>query len=395
MGTEATFKGPSGIAMDGKGNLFVADSGNSIIREIDTNGNVTTIAGQAGVQGSGDGQGTEATFKGPSGIAMDGKGNLFVADSSNSIIRKIDTTGNVTTIAGQAGEVGSGDGIGASVTFNGPNGITVDGQGNLFVADTGNNLIRTGVPPQPQIIKFGAIPKKVYGAPSFNLTATASSGLPVSFTSADSNVATVFSNTVTLVGAGTTTITATQSGNGSYLAATPVTNTLIVTPATQTITLPAIPAQTFGNAPVPLTATASSSTNQTVTFTSSKTNVATVLGNTLSIVGAGVTTITASVTAPNYIPATTSRVLTVNKAAQTISFSTPSSEAFVKGSTFTLMATAPGGTVSFKSSNPKVISITGTIATIQGVGKATITASCPASANYLGATPVAIAVTVQ
>jgi hypothetical protein len=67
----------------------------------------------------------------------------------------------------------------------------------------------------------------------------------------------------------------------------------------------------------------------------------------------------------------------------------------VKGGTFSLSGSAPGGTVSFKSSNPKVISIKGTTATIQGVGKATITASCPASANYLGSTPVTIAVTIQ
>jgi len=381
--------------VDGKGNLFVADSGNSTIRKIDTNGNVTTIAGRAGVTGSKGGNGIAARFNFLQAITLDGAGNLFVVDAGNNLIRKIDTKANVTTLAGQSDVKGSDDGVGANATFNYPQGITVDGNGNLYVADTKNNLIRKGVLQALQTIKFGTIPKKVYGTASFSLTATASSGLPVTFTSANSNVATVFSNTITILGAGTTTITATQAGNGGYLAATPVTNTLIVTPATQTITLPAIPAQAYGNNPVTLTATASQSTNQTVTFTSSKPNVATVSGNTLSIVGAGVTTITASVTAPNYMPATTSRVLTVSKASQTISFSTPSSEVFVKGSTFTLKATAPGGTVSFKSSNPKVISITGTTATIQGVGKATITASCPASANYQGSTPVAIAVTVQ
>jgi len=142
QGTNATFNSPSGIAVDATGNLFVADSGNNTVRKVDTNGDVMTIAGQAGVGGSDDGQGTNATFNGPSGIAVDATGNLFVADSGNSTTRKIDGNWNVTTIAGQTGVTGSSDGQGTNATFNSPQGITVDGAGNLLVADTSNNTIR-------------------------------------------------------------------------------------------------------------------------------------------------------------------------------------------------------------------------------------------------------------
>ena len=141
-GSAARFSSPWGIAADGLGNLFVADSYNHTIRKIDTQGTVTTIAGQAGVIGSADGPGSTARFTFPGGIAADGLGNLFVADSSNRTIRKIDTHGTVTTIAGQAGAYGSADGPGSTARFNYPVGIAADGLGNLFVADSGNNTIR-------------------------------------------------------------------------------------------------------------------------------------------------------------------------------------------------------------------------------------------------------------
>lgn len=396
-GTNVTFahNSPQAVTVDGSGGVYVADTYNDIVRKIDSNGLVTTLAGKSGVKGGNDGIGTNATFDEPAGVVADGNGNVYVAD--NSTIRKIDSNGVVTTLAGKYPGYKTLNGTGSSAGFDGPSGITLDASGNIYVAEYVGNTIRKGSLGTNivQTIKFEAIPKKVYGAPSFTLTATATSGLPITYISSKTNVATVFSNTVTIVGAGTTTITATQTGSPNFKGATPVKRILTVAQATQAIIFGAIPAHSYGDASFPLTAIVSPSTNQTVTFTSSKTNVATVSGNTLTIVGAGETTITASVTAPNYTPATTSRVLIVNKAAQTISFSTPSSEVFVKGSTFTLTATAPGGTVSFKSSNPKVISITGTTATIQATGKATITASCPASANYKGSTPVAIAVTVQ
>jgi len=151
VGSQARFLHPSGVAMDGNGNLFVADSGNSTIRRISPAGEVTTLAGEAGQRGSSDGTGAQARFDLPdsglqfndaSGLATDGAGNVYVADTNNHTIRRITPEGVVTTLAGSAGERGSTDGIGAEARFDRPQGLATDGRGNVYVADTGNHTIR-------------------------------------------------------------------------------------------------------------------------------------------------------------------------------------------------------------------------------------------------------------
>ena len=140
-GTAATFHTPYGIATVGT-SLFVADTGNSTIRKIDiASGLVSTLTGSAGASGSTDGTVTAALFYAPGGITTDGT-NLYVADTGNNTIRKIDiASGLVSTLTGSAGVSGSTDGTGTSATFNLPFGITTDGT-NLYVADTGNSTIR-------------------------------------------------------------------------------------------------------------------------------------------------------------------------------------------------------------------------------------------------------------
>jgi sugar lactone lactonase YvrE len=145
-GTAATFNGPIAVAVDSAGNIYVCDQGNSLIRKIAPGGVVTTLAGSVGVSGSNDGTGTSAQFNLPSGIAVDSSGNVYVSDSDNDTIRKITSAGVVTTIAGSAGVSGSINGTGTGARFNAPVGITVDGSGNLFVADTANDLIREITP---------------------------------------------------------------------------------------------------------------------------------------------------------------------------------------------------------------------------------------------------------
>lgn len=144
VGSIARFLVPSGVATDGAGNLYVADRGNSTIRKVVLGtGAVTTIAGAADARGSADGTGTAARFFGANGLAADGLGNLYVADTSNGTIRKIVLrTGAVTTIAGMAGKFGSTDGNGTAARFVQPNSVATDGTGNLYVADTGNSTIR-------------------------------------------------------------------------------------------------------------------------------------------------------------------------------------------------------------------------------------------------------------
>ena len=136
------FSGIYGVAADPAGNLFVTDSSNHTIRKISTNGVSSTLAGTPGKPGSDDGLGDEASFYGPAGIAIDPAGFLLVADSGNQLIRRISPTGEVATVAGQPGLTGSTDGPGASARFNYPQGIALDRDGAIFVTDTYNHTIR-------------------------------------------------------------------------------------------------------------------------------------------------------------------------------------------------------------------------------------------------------------
>jgi hypothetical protein len=141
-GSAARFYYPVGVTVDGSGNVYVADAGNSTIRKITPAGVVTTLAGQAGSPGSADGAGSSARFHSPSGVAADGSGNVYVADADSHTIRKVTPAGVVTTLAGQAGSGGVADGTGSAARFYDPNGVAVDRSGNVYVADTGNNTIR-------------------------------------------------------------------------------------------------------------------------------------------------------------------------------------------------------------------------------------------------------------
>ena len=145
-GTAARLNGPMGVAVDSAGNIFATDSSNNTIRKISPAGVVTTIAGVAGSRGSADGLIDAARFNQPTGIAVDTGGNVYVADTGNNVIRKlINSSGNVyytTTLAGTAGVYGSGDGTGAAAQFFHPYGIAINAVGNLYVADTQNGTIR-------------------------------------------------------------------------------------------------------------------------------------------------------------------------------------------------------------------------------------------------------------
>lgn len=141
--TAAQFKNPYGIAVDSAGTLYVADSGNSRIRKITPDGQVSTLAG-SDTAGNADGTGVDAQFTYPRGIAVDSAGTVYVADASNHRIRKVMSTGEVTTLAGSS--QGFSDGDGAAAQFNSPYGIAVDAWGTIYVADAGNNRIRKITP---------------------------------------------------------------------------------------------------------------------------------------------------------------------------------------------------------------------------------------------------------
>jgi len=144
-GNPAQFNHPVGVAVDSSGNVYVADYGNHRIRKITlTSREVNTLAG-SGTAGSADGLGTAAQFRNPTGVAVDAKGNVYVADFSNNRIRKITSGGEVDTLAG-TGTPGSKDGAGTSAQFNEPTGVALDAEGNVYVADSGSHLIRKITP---------------------------------------------------------------------------------------------------------------------------------------------------------------------------------------------------------------------------------------------------------
>lgn len=142
-GTKAQFRSPSGIAVDIWGNIYVADETNHKIRKITSDGEVSTLAGSS--QGFSDGVGRIAQFNSPIGVAVDVLGNVYIADRDNHCIRKITSSGLVSTLAGS--EIGGfADGIGTLAKFNAPNGVGVDRFGNVYVADLFNQKIRKITP---------------------------------------------------------------------------------------------------------------------------------------------------------------------------------------------------------------------------------------------------------
>jgi len=145
--TNANLSIPSGVAVDANGNLFIADQGNNRIRKVDSNGIITTVAGTGNQIYSGDGgAATNANLNNPFGVAVDASGNLFITDQFNNRVRRVSPNGIITTVAGGAGGYyGAYSGDGGAATnagLKGPCGVTMDVCGNLFIADQGNGVIR-------------------------------------------------------------------------------------------------------------------------------------------------------------------------------------------------------------------------------------------------------------
>lgn len=213
VGLAATFNHPTGITTDGM-NLFVADSGNYTIRKIEIiSGSVTTIAGTAGNHGSEDGTGSSARFYYPSGITTDGS-NLYVADNNNFTIRKIViATGEVTTLAGAVGISGSTDAAGTAASFGLLGGLATDGT-YLFVADSSNNTIRKVVIATGDVTTLAGSVGSI-GALDGTATAARFYG-PTGITTDGTNlfVSDSFSNSIRKIVIATSVVTTLAGGNG-------------------------------------------------------------------------------------------------------------------------------------------------------------------------------------
>ena len=144
--TAAELRNPNGVAVDGAGNLYIADSGNNVVRMVSTNGIITTVAGNGSSGYAGDGNpATSAELRGPMAVALDNLGNLYVADTGNNVIREVATNGTISTVAGNNSIGGSysGDlGLATNAALWNPSGVTVDASGNLYIADFENNVVR-------------------------------------------------------------------------------------------------------------------------------------------------------------------------------------------------------------------------------------------------------------
>ncbi|WP_183575541.1 gliding motility-associated C-terminal domain-containing protein [Mucilaginibacter sp. X5P1] len=259
-GSSARFYNPAGLTFDASGNIIVADANNELIRKVTPAGAVTTIAGD-GTKGANNGTAKASNFRYPEGGTYDASGNLYIADTFNSLIRKIDPAGNVTTFAGVADVSGLKNGDRLSANFNAPFGIVADHNGNLYISDEANFAIR-------EIALTGyTIDKPLPAGLVFDNTTGIISGTPT-VTSPATNY----------------TITAYNiSGSGSA-----VVNIAVLAAG---FSFPAIPAKTMCSADFNPGATGGSGT---YTYTSSNPAVATIISGKIHITGPGTSTITAN-----------------------------------------------------------------------------------------------------
>jgi hypothetical protein len=245
-----------------------------------------------------------------------------------------------------------------------------------------------------QTITFDPLADRTYGDPSFPVNAWSTSNLPVTFIVVSGPAVVSNGNMVTITGAGTVTVRASQAGNGNYNPAPTADRSFTVAKASQTITFGSLVNKNFGDAPFTLGATSSSGLAVSYSLVSGP---ATVSGNTVTITGAGTVTVRASQGGNgNYDPAVAvDQSFTVAKASQTITFGALANKN-VGDPSFTLAATASSGlTVSYTSSNPAVATVSGNTVTIVGAGTATITANQAGDGNFNAAAAVPQTLTVK
>jgi hypothetical protein len=286
--------------------------------------------------------------------------------------------------------------VGTTVTYVGVGtcAVTANQAGNANYGAAASVVANIAINAASQTITFGANPGPVVYAPggTFAVSATASSGLPVTYSSASLGVCSVVGSTVTIFSAGSCVINADQAGNGTFNPATTVQQTIIINPAAQTITAfaPASPV-VFGAAPVTLNAIGGASGNPVVFATSSAATICTVAGATVTFVGAGTCNLTANQAGnANYAAAAqATAAIVINAATQAITFGALTNRVFGTAP-FTVAATggASGNPVTFASTTLATCTVVGATVTLVSAGTCTVRASQAGNTNYSAATDV-------
>ena len=346
-GSAARLNHPHGVSVDTAGNVFVCDLYNHTIRKVTSAGVVTTEAGLTGSAGSNNGLGTAARFFYPHGVAVDATGNVFVADTFNATIRVSVTSAPATVTLSNLSKTYTGSAQAPTTTVS-PSGLAIEltyagTAASLSAPVTAGSYVVTAsvvdnfyygsasgvitISKASQTITFASVPSKFVGSGPFTVAPSSTSNLTVALSSSNTAVATVSGFSISPIGAGTTTLSATQAGDTNYLAAATVTQILTATtgPIAQAIAFAALSprrvaslkdvysaasviasstslsfadatsvaqANARSNGSFALVATASS--GLPVTFTSTVTNVATIVGNICTPVTPGVTNIVAA-----------------------------------------------------------------------------------------------------
>lgn len=217
--TSAELWAPLCVALDGNGNLYIADTNNNVVRKMTPGGTISTVAGSGASGYSGDGgPATSATLNFPSGIALDGAGNVYIADTENNVIRKVTAAGTITTLAGTGKAGYSGDhGQATSAELNAPWGLTLDTAGDLYIADSSNNLIRR-VAPTGTITSVAGTGKAGYSGdsgPAISATLHTPSGVTLD-TAGDLYIADMGNAVIRKVTAGGSITTVAGTGKAGY-----------------------------------------------------------------------------------------------------------------------------------------------------------------------------------
>ena len=427
-GRGSLISGALSLAVDAAGDVYVLDNYALTVRLIYAGGSVPplltsvkslkggyvyTVAGlntqfvPCAAASCGDGgKAADLSFNAPMYVDVDSSGDVYVADALDHAIREISAAGTAATVAGIADPnqtvpaLPQGGGLATNTALNLPATITIDGQDNLYIADNGYNIVWIVGSAQPQTISFPKLDSPVtYGAGQVALEATASSGLPVTYSVTGPAVLSGSGSSAELnvTGAGTVIVTATQAGNAEFGAAPPVHQTIVVNKATLTVTAnnatkkqgqpnPAFAATYSGFVDADTAATALTG-QPAISTTATSTSPSGSYPLTISV---------GSLASTNYTFTFVSGTFTITGAtAQTISFAPLAPITYGQFTSLALMASASSGLAVQYSVVSGPGSISGSMLTITGGGTIVITVSQPGDSTYAGATPVTQSLVVK